>query len=284
MRRAQLSGWQRVAERDVRVRVFAGDHFYLTAQRDALTADIAAIGARTFCRVGREQHGDRATFTLVRPRRSRSSAIACRFPGGGACSPAAFWQLLVERTRRHPADRARWTRPVAVLRPATRNAGTHDDPVGRVPERSRAVRRRVLRHFAARGGDARPSQRLLLETVWEALEDATLDPAAASETPVGVYVGQWLSDFESRLFADPAQVDLYSTTGSGRYAASGRLSYFLGLTGPIGHDRYGVLVIVGGGSPRLPEPPGRRVVACDRRRRERHPAAAHYASPTRRAG
>jgi surfactin synthase thioesterase subunit len=38
----QLPGWQRVAERDVRVRVFAGDHFYLTGQRDALTADIAA--------------------------------------------------------------------------------------------------------------------------------------------------------------------------------------------------------------------------------------------------
>jgi surfactin synthase thioesterase subunit len=41
-RRAQLAGWQRVAARDVRVRVFAGDHFYLNAQRDALTADIAA--------------------------------------------------------------------------------------------------------------------------------------------------------------------------------------------------------------------------------------------------
>ncbi len=39
---AQLPNWQRVAEQPIRVRVFAGDHFYLTAQRDALTADIAA--------------------------------------------------------------------------------------------------------------------------------------------------------------------------------------------------------------------------------------------------
>jgi surfactin synthase thioesterase subunit len=38
----QLPGWKRVAERPVRVRLFAGDHFYLTPQRDALTADIVA--------------------------------------------------------------------------------------------------------------------------------------------------------------------------------------------------------------------------------------------------
>jgi myxalamid-type polyketide synthase MxaE and MxaD len=37
-------------------------------------------------------------------------------------------------------------------------------------------------------------------------------------------VGQWLSDFEARLFAEPAEVDFYMTLGSGRYATSGRLS------------------------------------------------------------
>ena len=42
---AQLAGWQDVAEREVRVRVFAGDHFYLNTQRDALTADIVASWA-----------------------------------------------------------------------------------------------------------------------------------------------------------------------------------------------------------------------------------------------
>src|SRR4029450_10615149 len=32
--------------------------------------------------------------------------------------------------------------------------------------------------------------------------------------------------------ADPSAIDLYMTTGSGRYAASGRLSFFLDLRGP----------------------------------------------------
>ena len=39
---AQLAGWQRVAESQIRVRLFEGDHFYLTSQRDALVDDIAA--------------------------------------------------------------------------------------------------------------------------------------------------------------------------------------------------------------------------------------------------
>ena len=50
---AQLGGWQRVAEREVRVRLFAGDHFYLTTQRDALTADIAARWAEASAEVER---------------------------------------------------------------------------------------------------------------------------------------------------------------------------------------------------------------------------------------
>src|SRR5262249_21235556 len=38
--------------------------------------------------------------------------------------------------------------------------------------------------------------------------------------------------YEARLFRDPTNVDFYMTTGSGRYSASGRISYFLGLEGP----------------------------------------------------
>jgi medium-chain acyl-[acyl-carrier-protein] hydrolase len=43
-RPSQLAGWQRVAARDVSIRVFDGDHFYLAEAREALTADIAKHG------------------------------------------------------------------------------------------------------------------------------------------------------------------------------------------------------------------------------------------------
>jgi surfactin synthase thioesterase subunit len=39
---AQLPHWERMAERVMRIRLFSGDHFYLNAQRELLTADIVA--------------------------------------------------------------------------------------------------------------------------------------------------------------------------------------------------------------------------------------------------
>jgi surfactin synthase thioesterase subunit len=38
----QLDGWRRWAEQEIRVRLFPGDHFYLAAQQELLTADLAA--------------------------------------------------------------------------------------------------------------------------------------------------------------------------------------------------------------------------------------------------
>ena len=72
----------------------------------------------------------------------------------------------------------------------------------------------------------------MLETAWEALEDAGQDMQRLEATRTGVFVGLWLSDFEARLFANPDNADFYMTTGSGRYAASGRISYAFGLRGP----------------------------------------------------
>jgi surfactin synthase thioesterase subunit len=40
-RPSQLAGWQRVAERDISIRVFEGGHFYLNDSREALAADVA---------------------------------------------------------------------------------------------------------------------------------------------------------------------------------------------------------------------------------------------------
>ena len=77
-----------------------------------------------------------------------------------------------------------------------------------------------------------PQQRLLLETSWEALEDAGQAAGKLAETRTGVFIGQWTSDFEARLFAHPEAFDFYAAQGSGRYASSGRISYALGLRGP----------------------------------------------------
>ena len=67
-----------------------------------------------------------------------------------------------------------------------------------------------------------PQQRLLLEVVWEALENAGIDPRSLSGTNTGVFVGLMNQDY----------ADLTTGTGTAASVASGRISYVLGLTGP----------------------------------------------------
>ncbi|MEP7049211.1 MAG: type I polyketide synthase [Pseudomonadota bacterium] len=157
--------------------------------------------------------------------------VACRFPGG-AHTPEALWQLLAEgrdaitQIARDGIELERFydARPATPGRMFSRWGGFLD-----------GLEQFDAEFFGISPREAEsldPAQRLLLETAWEALEDASIEPGALRAEPVGVFVGQWLNDFESRLFADTDALDLYATTGSGRYAASGRLSYFFGFTGP----------------------------------------------------
>ena len=157
--------------------------------------------------------------------------IGCRFPGG-VDSPEFFWKLLKDQKSaitEVPADRfdiERFFDP----EPAT---------PGKVMTRWGGFLERIDRFDASFFGISPreaerldPQQRLLLEVGWEAMEDAGLPPQSGTMLETGVFVGMWLNDFEARLFRKPDQVDFYMTTGSGRYSASGRLSFAFGLQGP----------------------------------------------------
>ena len=77
-----------------------------------------------------------------------------------------------------------------------------------------------------------PQQRILLEVAWEALEDAGLSRQKVAGSHTGVFIGMWTNEFEDRIYQTSTDIDLYITTGGGRYAASGRLSYIFDLQGP----------------------------------------------------
>ena len=157
--------------------------------------------------------------------------IGCRFPGGVSDSES-FWRLLSagsDAIGEIPSDRIDIAHYFDAA-PAT---------PGRMTTRQGGYLERIdefdADFFGISPREAErmdPQQRLLLETAWEALEDAGQDLKRIDPRSASVFVGQWTSDFESRLFADPEVVDFQMTTGSGRYAASGRLSYLLGFRGP----------------------------------------------------
>ena len=157
--------------------------------------------------------------------------IGCRFPGG-ANSPEQFWLLLrdgINAVSEIPSDRIDLDsfydpRPATPGKMMTRWGGFVEN-IDLFDADFFGISPREVERLD-------PQQRLLMEVAWEAMEDAGLVPDQLSGSQTGVFIGLWLNDFEARLFADPASTDFYMTTGSGRYSASGRVSYFMGFQGP----------------------------------------------------
>ena len=81
-----------------------------------------------------------------------------------------------------------------------------------------------------------PQQRMVLETCWQALEDALVDPDRLKGTRTGVYLGISNNDYRGVSLAatqptEPA-ASLYTVAGTSFNTAAGRVAFALGLEGP----------------------------------------------------
>ncbi|MGH2900211.1 MAG: polyketide synthase, partial [Solirubrobacteraceae bacterium] len=181
----------------------------------------------------------RRQLELERARRTSPIAIVgigCRFPGG-ASGPDRYWQLLadgVDATRDVPAER--WNvdefydaNPDAPGKAYVRRGAFLDDVAGFEPE--------VFGISAREAAGMDPQQRLLLEVTWEALENAGIAPDRLDGSATGVWMGICFDDYARRsvLSGDTERIDAYTSLGSSRAVAVGRIAYVLGLRGPAMH-------------------------------------------------
>ncbi len=77
-----------------------------------------------------------------------------------------------------------------------------------------------------------PQQRLALELVWEAMEQAHVLPSSLRGSQTGVYMGASGIDASMRGCDDPAILSPYSMTGNALSIIANRISYIFDLQGP----------------------------------------------------
>ncbi|XXX76158.1 SDR family NAD(P)-dependent oxidoreductase [Sorangium sp. So ce134] len=170
------------------------------------------------------------------PRAGGEEAIAivgmgCRYPGG-ARDLAGFWRLLeqgADAMREVPKER--WDidayydpDPDAPGKTVTRRGAFLDD-----------IDRFDAGFFGISPREAEmmdPQHRLLLETTWEALENAGIVPERLMGSDAGVFVGLMYQDYGMFGASTPEGFNGYLGTGTAPSVASGRISYLLGLKGP----------------------------------------------------
>ena len=157
--------------------------------------------------------------------------MACRLPGG-IDSPQLLWEALLrgeDFVGEIPADR--W------------DADLFYDPEPGVPGRSVTRWGAFLDDVGGFDCDffgmtereataIDPQHRLLLETSWDAIEHAGVDPSSLSGSQTGVFVGLTHGDYELLSADCGAAEGPYGFTGTSNSFASGRVAYRLGLHGP----------------------------------------------------
>ncbi len=77
-----------------------------------------------------------------------------------------------------------------------------------------------------------PQQRMLLQVVWEALENAGIPPSSLRSSGTGVFVGASSLDHMQQFTTDAGSTDAQLVTGNTLSIISNRISYFLDLQGP----------------------------------------------------
>ncbi|MFA0845885.1 beta-ketoacyl reductase, partial [Streptomyces rochei] len=156
--------------------------------------------------------------------------MACRYPGGVA-SPEDLWRVVsegVDAVTEFPVNRG-WDIDT-LYNPDREASGTTYSKAGGFLHDAGAFDAEFFGMSPREAVATDAQQRLLLETTWEAIERAGIDPVSLRGSQTGVFAGVMYNDYGNML-ADE-QYEGFRSNGSAPSIASGRVSYTFGFEGP----------------------------------------------------
>ena len=155
---------------------------------------------------------------------------SCRFPGASGLE--AYWELLTSGTDAiSEVEGRRWSTQFYYHPNRGEPAKSYTWSAGLISD----VELFEPAFFGISPREAAqmdPQQRVLLELVWHAVEDAGIPTSKLAGSATGVYIGASSTDYRDLRLGDPASGDSYFMTGGTLSILANRISYVFDLHGP----------------------------------------------------
>ena len=157
--------------------------------------------------------------------------VGCRFPGD-VIDADSYWDLLIKRRSgitEIPPDRWDWRK---YYHPNADVPGRMVTKWGGFVDHHDQFDAQFFGISPREASQMDPQQRWLLETTWQAFEDAGIAPGTVRDSRVGVFIGIASHDHIDAQRGDSALIDIHTASGSALSIAANRISHFFDFKGP----------------------------------------------------